>query len=579
MPVRIRRPVRVPLRVAAVLALAVVAAAPLTSVGASPGAQAAVAEPPRLSVIPAPTSVAAGTGAPVALGPGTVVKVLPGDAGAAAEGERLAAQLRRATGYAVPVGQRAAGQSGATIALSTTGAGLAKEAYRLESGNGRVEVTASTAEGLFRGTTTLLQLLPPQVESATPVDATGWQVPAVDIADSPRFEYRGSMLDVGRRFYPVGDVERYLDQMAKYKLNALHLHLTDDQGWRLSVDAYPELTAVGGRTQSGWAPGTGGPWFYTKADYQRIVKYAADRYIDVIPEVDGPGHTSAAKASLPQVNCDGKAIPPYYGFDVGLPPVCLEPRGHAAVTAYLQAVLEEAAQQSGSDVVHIGGDENPSVTREQMDWYVRTASKVVTDQGKRVMGWNQIGQGTLAPGSILQWWGLESDQRTIGTANESASVVQTRQGLAQGAQVVVSPADRSYLDMKYDGNSPYGLSWAGLVPLRRAYDWNPVSALARPDGSAGMVTEGQVLGVEAPLWADRAYAGSSQLPRSRDQFVDPKVYSDYMAFPRMPALAEVAWSTQESRSYDDFVRRTVDHAKRWDVMGIGYYKAPDIPWR
>ncbi|WP_433236860.1 beta-N-acetylhexosaminidase [Streptosporangium sp. CA-135522] len=541
-----------------------------------------------VAIIPAPAHLQVRAGEAATLGPRTIIKTHPLDDEARRVGSQFAEFLRTATGYRIPVGVasegddheslESGGAKGAIVELSTRGGdALGEEGYTLNVKKNRILIKAHTAEGLFRGVTTLRQLLPRQIESAKRAEGP-WTIPAVRISDAPRYEYRGAMLDVARRFFEVADVKRFIDYMAMYKLNALHMHLTDDQGWRLTVDGRPALTQVGASTQSGWKPGTGGPWYYTKAQYREIVEYAAARFVDVIPEIDGPGHATAAKASLPEVNCGGQAPPPYFGFDVGLPPVCLSPEARPAVKAYLTDVLREAAQQSSADIVHIGGDEVPSTTTEQMDWYVRTAGEVVTAQHKRVMGWHQIGAGTLPPGSLLQWWGDRGDQASIGTGQETGAVRDLRAGVAQGARVIASPADRAYLDMKYDSTNPYGLSWAGLVNLRRAYEWDPVSATSSTDGTHRIVSEEQVAGVEAPLWTDRAYRGSNSLPTSLNQFVPPSVYTDFMTYPRLPAIAEVGWSSAEARSYDEFQRRVVTHGQRWDVQGIGYYRAPDVPW-
>ncbi|MHA7245780.1 family 20 glycosylhydrolase [Arthrobacter tecti] len=532
----------------------------------------------KISLIPRPANVSTLAKDAVTLNANSVIRALPNDPDAVEAAHQLAERLRAVTGFELPVGARIAARDGSTIELSTRADGEEPEGYELTVERRRIKISAGTAEGLFRGATTLWQLLPPEIESDSVVAGTEWSVPAVHIADEPRYSYRGAMLDVARRFYEVADVKRFIDQMAEYKLNVLHLHLTDDQGWRFVVNGRPELTEIGASTQSGWAPGTGGPWFYTKDQFSEIVHYAADRFIEIVPEVDGPGHSTAAKASLPEVNCDGEAVAPYSGFDIGLPPVCLQPEGREEVREYLQDVLTAASQQSSSDIVHIGGDEVPSITTEQMDWYVRTASKVVTDEGKRVMGWSQIGEGTLAPGTLLQWWADGGDQASIGTENETEEVRHLREGLAQGAQVIASPADRAYLDMKYDASVPYGLSWAGLVDLQKAYEWNPISVTSSSDGTVQLVTEDQVAGVEAALWADRAYSGSTSLPTSLEQFIPPAVYTDFMTFPRMPAIAEIGWSPAEGKSFEDFERRIVDHGLRWDAAGIGYYRAPDVPW-
>jgi hexosaminidase len=563
------------------LALAGVVALSMTPVAAAQASLPAQAAEPaaKVSLIPAPAHLELADGAPVELGPGTVVKVHPRDRAAAELGAVLGRTLSTATANAVTVGQRSSDtERGATIRITTRGdASLGKEGYTLDSAGREVVVTAAGAEGLFRGLTTLRQLLPPEIEAGT-VSEVDWAVPSVHIKDAPRYDYRGAMLDVGRRFYPVEDVKRFIDQMAMYKLNTLHMHLTEDQGWRLTVDARPELTAVGGNTQSGFKPGTGGPWFYTKADYQEIVAYADEHFIDVLAEVDGPSHATAAKASIPEINCDGKAVAPYSGFDVGLPTICLAPERRDEVRAYLKDVLTEAAQQSSSDIVHIGGDEVPATTQEQMDWYVKTASEIVTALGKRVMGWHQIGASPLAQNSIMQWWADAGDQASIGTPNERPDVHELRNALAQGAKVVTSPADRSYLDMKYDSSVPYGLSWAGYVDLERAYNWDPISVTSSTDGKVSLATEDQIAGVEASLWADRAYRGSTSLPTSLEQFIPPAVYTDFMAFPRMPAIAEIGWSPAKGKSFDEFEGRVVEHALRWEAAGIGYYRAPDVPW-
>lgn len=567
-----------PLLAGALASVIALNAAPVTAdADQSPAAADPLA---GVALIRAPAQLGSTDGAPVELGSGTVIKVHPRDDAAAELGAQLSEALSSSTGHKVTVGQRSAGTAdGATIRLSTRGdASLGEEGYTLDASGRRIAVEAAGAEGLFRGLTTLRQLLPDEIEAGEASDID-WTVPSVSITDQPRYEYRGAMLDVARRFYPVEDVKRFIDQMALYKFNTLHMHLTDDQGWRLTVDARPELTAIGGSTQSGWKPGTGGPWFYTKADYQEIVSYAEEHFIEVLAEIDGPSHATAAKASIPEINCDGNAVAPYSGFNVGLPTFCLTPERHNDVRAYLKDVLTEAAQQSSSDIVHIGGDEVPATTDEQMDWYVKTASEILTEQGKRVMGWHQIGASPLPEGSIMQWWADAGDQASIGTENERPDVHELRNALEQGAKVVASPADRSYLDMKYDASVPYGLRWAGYVDLERAYSWDPISVTSSTDGSVSLATEDQIAGVEAALWTDRAYRGSDSLPTSLSQFIPTSQYTDFTSFPRMPAIAEVGWSSPEVRSFEDFQERVVDHSERWDVLGIGYYRAPDVPWR
>ncbi|QJW37442.1 family 20 glycosylhydrolase [Cellulosimicrobium protaetiae] len=545
--------------------------------GAEPGPPPADAT--DLALVPRPAEVALQEGPGFVVAPTTRV-VAAGDA--APVGEYLADLLRPSTGFEVPVDGAGSGD-GAVELVVTPEPGLDEtesERYALAVTDDGVRLESPTAAGLFRGVQTLRQLLPAQIEAGT-VQAETWSLPAVEIADEPRFAYRSSMLDTARRFYPVEDVKRYIDQMALYKLNTLHLHLTDDQGWRIVVDDLPALTEIGGQTQSGWAPGTntGDPWFYSKADYAEIVDYAASRYIEVVPEIDGPGHTLAAQAAIGSLNCDGQPKAPYYGFDVGNPMVCATPENAANVRVYLEKVIASVAAQNPGRYLHLGGDEVPDPPAGWYEAYTATANEIATAHGKTIVGWHQWAQGsTLPAGSLMQYWGVASRNRpTIGTANESVDVREVRTALAAGARLVVSPADRAYTDMKYDASTPYGLQWAAIVNLRRAYDWDPLTELSSTDGSVHLATEEQVAGVEASLWADRAYRGSSSLPTSHDQFIPPAVYTDHMTFPRMPAIAEVAWSPA-GRDYDEFVQRLVPHGERWTELGYGWYRAPDVAW-
>ncbi|MEV2272859.1 beta-N-acetylhexosaminidase [Nonomuraea africana] len=563
------------MRIAMVLALlstSLLLSLPSTPASAEP-------EPPR--IIPQPVSQHFPGGPGVSLGEDSVIVVRRPQAAAVRDvAGLLAGVLRPSTGFALPVRHHPYGAAG-WIELDARGpAELGQEGYRLRTEGGkRVLLQAHTAEGLFRGVQTLRQLLPAKVEAATRQDGP-WTIPAADITDRPRFGYRGFMLDVGRRFVPPADVKRFIDQAARYKMNVFHWHLTEDQGWRIPIEGMPELTTVGGSTQSGWKPGTGGPWFYTPQEYRDIVAYAAQRYVTVVPEIDGPGHTAAALASVPGLNCNDTARPPYYGFDVRVSILCLTDERHRAnVRDFVGKVFKETAALNPGPYLHIGGDEVPSVTREQYAGYIKDAADAAVANGKRVIGWHQIADGPLPPGSLLQYWGDASDRPTIGTANESANVRQIRAGLAQDAQVLVSPADRAYLDMKYDAQTPYGLQWAGLVSVQKAYSWDPVTALARPDGSQGLVTEEQVAGVEAALWTDRAYRGSSRLPTSLDQFPAPAVYMDYMSFPRLPALAEIAWSPAAAKDWEGFRARLGAHGPRWEAQGIGFFRSAEIDWR
>ncbi|MER5863208.1 family 20 glycosylhydrolase [Kitasatospora sp. NPDC002040] len=549
-------------------------AVPLLSgtVAAGPAGAAAVLP----AVVPQPVSETAVAGSGFTLSAQTPVDVLSTDAAAVGVGAYLAGLLAPATGYTLPVVSTATAQ-GQAIVLDPNGPlALGQEGYTLASGSTGVTVTAHGAEGLFRGVQTLRQLLPAAVESST-VKPGPWTVAPVQISDAPRYPYRGAMLDVARRFYPVAQVKRFIDEAATYKINTLHLHLTDDQGWRIAIGALPSLTTVGASTQSGFTGGTS--WYYTAADYQDLVAYAKSRFMTVVPEIDGPGHTSAALASVAGLNCNNQAKAPYSGFDVGISLYCLGDAQHiAGVGSFLSTVISAVAALTPGPYVHVGGDETPQATASQYAAYVSAAASATSAQGKTLIGWHQLGQGTLPAGSLLQFWGDAADRASVGGSQETVGIRQVRAGVAQGAKFIMSPSDHAYLDMKYDASTPYGLSWEGYVSVQKAYDWEPTTVTATTDGTSPVVPAGRIAGVEAALWADRAYAGSTSLPSSTGQFPEPWVYTDHMSFPRLPAIAEIGWSPQSTHDWASFSRRLATHGPRWTAAGINFYAAPGISW-
>ncbi|GAB2868497.1 beta-N-acetylhexosaminidase [Actinoallomurus bryophytorum] len=517
---------------------ATVAAAALVSVpgapasaGGLPASPAAVATP---HVVPAPTSLRTVPGVSFTLTRKTRIVARPGSGTA---GSYLAGVLRRSTGYPLPVTVSGGSRDVIDLALSRNEKG---EGYRLAVTKASVRLEAGTAEGLFRGVQTLRQLLPPSVESPTRKPGP-WTMPGVQVEDSPRFAWRGIMLDVSRHFFTVQQVERYIDQAAAYKINMLHLHLSDDQGWRIAINGWPRLTTYGGSTAVGG--GKGG--YYTQADYTRIVRYAAERYMTVVPEIDGPGHTNAALASYAQLNCDGKAPPLYTGTEVGFSSWCI---AKPVTYELLDDVLGQLARLTPGPYLHIGGDEAHSTTPADYATFIGKVAPIVGKYGKKVAGWNEIGAGKIPAGSVAQYWN---------TAKGSEDGTQTaRDAVAQGAKVVMSPANHAYLDMKYDENTPLGQDWAGLVEVQDSYDWDPATLV---DG----VTEKNVLGVEAPLW-------SETLVTSDD--------IEYMAFPRLPAIAEIGWSPQAARAWSDFRLRLAAQGPRWTAAGVHFYRSPQVPW-
>ncbi|WP_323122268.1 beta-N-acetylhexosaminidase [Burkholderia alba] len=493
--------------------------------------------------------------------------------------------ILRSTGFALSTAGADTAQGYARFILLDVDAArkatLGDEGYTLVSDPKGIVIRAASAQGVFHGVQTLLQLLPPAVYGPSPASAV-WSVPGVALADWPRFGYRGAMLDVARRFFPVDDVKRYIDEIALLKYNTLHLHLTDDQGWRIAIDALPALTDIGGSTQSGFPSKAGNNWYYTAQQYADIVSYAKSRFITIVPEVDGPSHVSAAQASIANLNCNNQALAPYSGFDgPGLSLLCLTDPTHLAnVKAYLHTVLPAVAAMTPGGYVHIGGDETPTgITPAQYNAYISAAAGEVATAKKTVIGWHQIGPATLTAGTLLQYWGDASDQKTIGTSSESKNIQQVRAGIKQGARFILSPADRAYVDMKYNASTPYGLSWEGYVDIQKSYGWDPETQLSSPDGKTRLLSAKQIAGVEGTLWSDRAYPNSTSLPTPSTVWPAPRVYADYMAFPRLASIAELGWSPLGTHDWNGFKGRLATQGQRWDAYGVGYYKSPEIAWQ
>lgn len=470
------------------------------------------------SLVPLPAAVKPRDGAPLLLRRGLTIAAPP-------EAAPVAVQLAQLLDLDAVVGEPG---PAATIALRLDSASaLGDEGYRLDVTSEGAHATAGTPAGLFRAAHTLAQLVSP-----------GPAIQPVDIEDRPRFAWRGLMLDVARHFFGPADVKRMLDLMAPLKLNVLHLHLSDDQGWRIAIDAWPRLAEHGGRTAVDGDPGGA----YTQAEYQDIVAHAAERFITVVPEIDTPGHTNAALAAHPELD-PGTEHPPYTGIDVGFSSL----RADLDVTyRFLDDVFAELAALTPGPWMHIGGDEAKSTSREDFVTFLERAQPLVTRHGKRVVGWEEMAIATLEPGSVIQYWNTLEDH---GPALARAAV-------AQGAQVLMSPAKHVYLDLKYDDTTELGLEWAGHVEVADAYRWDPATIVKG-------VAEHDVVGVEAALW--------SETLRSRADV-------EAMLFPRLAAVAEVAWTPAAERDWDAFRTRLAAQAPRWRAQGIPFHPSPQVDW-
>lgn len=404
------------------------------------------------------------------------------------------------------------------------------EGYVLDINNDRISLTGSAHAGLFRGFQTLKQVMPEQVITGVKIDTL--VIPGIKIIDQPQFKYRGMMLDVARHFFTVNEVKRLIDQMTAYKLNKLHLHLTDDQGWRIEIKSWPKLTEIGGSS----SVKNERPGFYTQKEYKEIVQYAVDRFITVIPEIDMPGHTNAALASYPELNCDDKSTQLYTGMRVGFSSLCVDKE---VTYQFVDDVIREIAAITPGKYIHLGGDESHSTSKKDYNLFLNKVFKIVQSYNKQVMGWEDIQSAGVNNSFIIQHW---------------TNVDTAQKALDQGARVVLSPAKYMYLDMKYTEQSPLGLDWAGLVEVDTAYGWK-YETLFKEENKK------QIVGFESPLW-------SETISSSED--------IEFLAFPRLIGHAEMGWSRPEALNLEDYKQRLLIHLKRLELQEINYYKSQQI---
>jgi hexosaminidase len=485
-------------------------------------------------VVPAPVQANADPAVTFTLDASTVIRA----AGPAkAIGELLAATLRPATGFPLTVQD---GEATHAISLLLNGVddSVGDQGYQLDVAADGVSIRSNTSAGLFAGVQTLRQLLPAAIEADEPQQAA-WVVPGGRILDHPRFGYRGAMLDLARHFHTPDEVKAYIDEISQYKINHLHLHLSDDQGWRIQIDSWPQLTKKAG------GKGTGtdgeGPGFLTKAQYADLTSYAAARFVTIVPEIDIPSHTNAALSSYPELNCDGKAPAPRTDMKVGYSSLCVD---KDVTYRFVEDVIKELAAMTPGQYLHIGGDEAQATTDADYRTFMNKVIPLVGRYGKKAMGWHEIAQAKLPDTAVPQFWGTEPAEPTVTAA------------AGKGNKILMSPANRVYLDMKYDDSTPIGFDWAGKITVKTAYDWDPATHLPG-------VGEKSVLGVEAPLW--------SETLRSLDDI-------ESMAFPRLPAIAELGWSPTSTHDWEGFRKRLAGQGPRWERQGIAFTKVDEIPW-
>lgn len=479
--------------------------------------------------------------------------VAGGQAGAEAAG--LIDALAPAMGFRLERGDDATQRDG-SIALSLERGlhdRLGEEGYLLEVTPRRIDLRAAGSAGLFYGVQTLRQLLPPEVFSPKAVEGVAWAVPCVTVADYPRFGWRGLLIDPARHFIPVDDVKRFIDVMALHKLNRLQVHLTDNEGWRLEIKRYPKLTEIGSRMdysrrRRGDGAYIGG--FYTQDDVRRLVRYAADRHVTIVPEIEMPFHTGAAIVAYPElgINLGHLAeVPPEqrWGQTKGL----IAPRPETV--AFLQEVLGEVIGLFPSKQIHIGGDEadvrhwasdpemQAQIMRLKLDdahqlhsWFIKQMDAFLAKHGRRLVGWDEILQGGLAPGATVMSW------RGTGGGIAAAQA---------GHDVVMAPTSHTYFDYR-QAPAETGLG-GSVIDLEKVYAFEPIPAELDAEQAR------HVLGGQAQLWGE--------LIADQDR-------REYMAYPRACALIETLWLPKDRRDYASFLTRLGHHVKRLDAAGVNY---------
>ena len=519
-----------------------------------------------LAVIPRPVHMTRGTGT-FLVTPATVVVT---DRATRQIGYQLADWLQPATGYRLAV-SGAAGTAARTIALrlDPTLARLGDEGYRLSVSGTHIRIQAYRPAGVFYGVETLRQLLPPDIFRAAPVTAVLWTVPAVEIEDMPRFAWRGAHLDVSRSFMPKEFVKKYIDLLALHKLNRFHWHLTDDQGWRIEIKKYPLLTSIGAwRRQSlvgqqrAYADTTqwvydkiphGG--FYTQDDVREIVAYAQARFITVVPEIEMPGHAQAAIAAYPWLGNTGEQLEvlTHWGVDQNI----LNPSDSAI--HFMQDVLTEVLALFPSHWIHTGGDEAPKQQwqaspvaqarikelglhseNELQSWMTAQMSQWLAARGRALIGWDEIleggTEGLARNAVVMSWRGMDG-----GIAAAQA-----------GHDVVMTPTSNTYFDYYQSQNTVNEpLAIGGFLPLDTVYAFEPVPAAFDAAQAA------HILGTQGQIWTEY-----QRTPKN----------VEYMVFPRLIALAEVAWTPRDQRNFADFSARLAKHLTRLGVLDVNYRK-------
>ncbi|GAA1988474.1 beta-N-acetylhexosaminidase [Isoptericola halotolerans] len=409
------------------------------------------------------------------------------------------------------------------------------ERYTLQVTAAGIEATAPEPVGLLHAARTLRQLVVRPADGAA--GGTPSTVPVVVVRDAPRHSWRGLSFDVVRHWFGPDDIRAVVDLVGAFKLRVLHLHLTDDQGWRIEIPSRPELEKASDNQVGGGSAG-----YLTADDYRDLQEYAAARFITIVPEFDMPGHVNAATHVYGALTADGLATDAYDGIEVGFSRLWFD---NPATEPFLRDVIGDLARMTLGEWVHVGGDEVLTMDHAEFAKFVDLAQQIVREHGKTPVFWQEGARGPVEPGTLLQYWEPKGEEfdRFVAAAHA-------------GARFIMSPGNHAYLDMKYTPEHPLGLHWAGYVELRDSYDWEPTTVI---DGLPASAVEG----VSAAVWTETL--------TTRDELFS-------MLLPRLGAVAEVAWTSPQAKDFDAFAARTAAQAPSWRAVGWTYHPTPQVTW-
>ena len=512
-----------------------------------------------LSIIPYPNSVAMHAGRFTAAGadfycsPGTNTMERKAISG-------FAASLATASGTECNVEEGTSGRGFIFLADST----IANEAYELKVGRNKVIVKAGSYNGFLYAIETLRQMLPVEIYAGTPAPDKDWTLPCVTINDAPRFSYRGQHLDVARHFFDIDEVKKVLDMMAIHKMNVLHWHLTDDQGWRIEIKKYPRLTEIGSVREGtvikkDWGSSDNIPYggYYTQDEIRSVIDYAAEKGISVIPEIDLPGHMLAALTAYPELGCTGGPYKVWQRWGVAEDVLCA---GNEKTMVFLENVLSEVADLFPSEYIHIGGDECPKVRWEKcpvcqakikelglqdkdgytaehylQSYVMERMEKFLAGKGKRIIGWDEILEGTPGPdATVMSWRGSEEGVKAS----------------KMGHDVIMTPTSHFYFDYYQapdPSTEPFGIG--GYLPIEKVYSYEPFT------DDMDEAARAHILGVQANMWTE---------------YVKDNAHLEYMLLPRQAALAEVQWCQPQNKDWNRFLANLTHEVAIYDILGYNY---------